>query len=240
MKRSLFDPRPWRMWNLVWKKRGNTIHFTMLIGLFFSIAMVIPYTITNRITQFIGWTVFDPKLSIDESIPYIPLLNLAYISYYAYYILIPFFARNETQQKCAIMFSQRLYICTIPVFLIFLLLPVEVDLRIDVKGDDVLTSLLTLVHSVDQPYNAWPSLHVTHSLCVVLSVPLIFNLSKYAHVSLWVAWVLLTISTMTTQQHYLFDVVTGMIYAVTVHQLFIRPVLSDCKAGAYDLSLIHI
>ena len=161
-------------------------------------------------------------------------MNVAYFSFYAYYILIPFFARNEVQQRCAILFSQRLLTATLPVFFMFLVLPVEVDLRSDVKGDDVLTSLLMLVHGVDQPYNAWPSLHIAHSLAVVLCVPIIFKIGKFAHVMLWVAWTLLALSTMTTQQHYLFDVITGIIYALFVYRLWLRPVLSDCIAGTYD------
>ena len=119
-------------------------------------------------------------------------------------------------------------------FLIFLILPVEVDLRLEVNGDDLLTTLLTLVHSVDQPYNAWPSLHVAHSLCVVLCVPLVYKINKVAHASLWIAWVLLTLSTLTTQQHFLFDVVTGILFALIVHHRLIRPVIFDCIDGAYD------
>ncbi|MGA0380507.1 MAG: phosphatase PAP2 family protein, partial [Candidatus Poseidoniaceae archaeon] len=135
---------------------------------------------------------------------------------------------------CAILFSQRLFIATLPVFFIFLFLPVEVDLRSDVKGDDVFTTLLTFVHGVDQPYNAWPSLHVAHSLAVVLCVPLVFKINKFALAMLWIAWMLLVLSTMTTQQHYLFDVITGIMYSLIVYRSWLRPVLAECIAGAYD------
>lgn len=234
MRSKVLDPTPWKMWNRIWNMRSNRIVFAALIGGFFLLAIGIPYAITNRISQSVGWTAFDPKLSIDDSITYIPWMNLAYFSFYAYYILIPFFARNEVQQKCAILFSQRLFTATLPVFFIFLILPVEVDLRSEVKGDDVLTTLLTLVHGIDQPYNAWPSLHVAHSLAVVLCVPMVFNINKFAHAMLWFAWVLLVSSTMTTQQHYLFDVITGIMYALIVYRSWLRPVLAECIAGAYD------
>lgn len=161
-------------------------------------------------------------------------MNIAYFSFYIYYVLIPLLARTEVQKKCAIVFSQRLFVVTLPVFLVFLLLPVEVDLRSEVAGDDILTTLLSLIHGVDQPYNAWPSLHVGHSLCVVLSVPLVYNLNKFSHATLWIAWLLLSISTMTTQQHYLFDVITGILFALVVHYKFIRPVITKCIEGAYD------
>ena len=100
-------------------------------------------------------------------------------------MLIPFFASTERQKKSAVVFSQRMFVAAIPVFFIFLFAPVEVSIRTEVEGDDVLTSMLSLIHIVDQPYNAWPSLHVGHSLCVVLCVPLIYNVNRFAYASLW-------------------------------------------------------
>ena len=161
-------------------------------------------------------------------------MNIAYFSFYIYYVLIPLLARTEVQRKCAIIFSQRLFVVTLPVFLMFLLLPVEVDLRSEVEGEDIFTTLLSLIHGVDQPYNAWPSLHVGHSLCIVLSVPLVYNINKFAHAALWIAWLLLSISTMTTQQHYLFDVITGILFALLAHYKFMRPVVTKCIQGEYD------
>ena len=196
--------------------------------------MAMPYGLVNRISSGIGWTAFDPSLSIDEAIPYLPILNVAYFSLYIYYVLIPFFASNEMQQKCSIVFSQRLFVITIPVFVIFLLLPVEVDLRGEVVGEDVLTSALTLIHNFDKAFNAWPSLHVVHSLCVVLSIPLIFNTNRVTLTALWIGWILLTISTMTTQQHYLFDVITGILFALFAHYRFIKPAIMNCLENQYD------
>ena len=189
---------------------------------------------TNRISEFIGWTAFNPSTGIDDSISYIPILNVAYFSFYAYYVLIPFFAKTDLQKKCAIVFTQRLFLVTIPIFFIFLFLPVEVDLRNEVQGNGVLTTLLNLVHNVDQPYNAWPSLHVGHSLCVVLSVPLIYNVRRGIYLSLWIAWFFLAFSTMTTQQHYFFDVATGILFACIAHYRWIKPSIERCIAKELD------
>ena len=240
MKSSLFSPRPWTMWKFTWRKRNNRLAFTSFFGAFFLVSIGIPYGITNRISEFLDWTLFDPSLAIDDSISYIPLLNLAYFSFYAYYVLIPFFASTERQKKSAVVFSQRMFVATIPVFFIFLFAPVEVSIRTEVEGDDVLTSMLSLIHIVDQPYNAWPSLHVGHSLCVVLCVPLIYNVNRFAYASLWIAWLLLTLSTMTTQQHYLFDVITGILFAIIVHYRFIKPVILQCNANEFDDAFEHL
>jgi membrane-associated phospholipid phosphatase len=234
MKSKLFDSKPWALWRPVWEQRKSRARFTSALGLFFLLFMALPYGLVNRVSSGIGWTAFDPSLSLDQAIPYVPILNVAYFSLYIYYVLIPLFASNEMQKKCSIIFSQRLFIITIPVFIIFLLLPVEVDLRGEVVGEDVLTSALTLIHNFDKAFNAWPSLHVVHSLCVVLSVPLIFRISRFTLSSLWIGWALLTISTMTTQQHYAFDVITGIVFALFAHYQFIKPALINCLENKYD------
>ena len=54
------------------------ILFPSFIGGFFLLAIGIPYGITNRVAEFIGWTAFDPELSLDSSISYIPIMNVAY------------------------------------------------------------------------------------------------------------------------------------------------------------------
>ena len=139
------------MWSFAWNHREKGILFPSFIGGFFLLAIGIPYGITNRVAEFIGWTAFDPELSLDSSISYIPIMNIAYFSFYIYYILIPLLARTEVQRKSAIIFSQRLFVVTLPVFLMFLLLPVEVDLRSEVAGDDILTTLLSLIHGSINP-----------------------------------------------------------------------------------------
>ena len=240
MKSSLFSPRPWSIWKYAWKIRENRLVFASFFGVFFLVSIGIPYGITNRISDFFDWNLFDPSLAIDDSIPYLPLLNVAYFTFYAYYVLIPFFASTEGQKKAAVVFSQRMFVATIPVFFIFLFAPVEVGIRAEVEGNDILTSMLSLIHIVDQPYNAWPSLHVGHSLCVVLCVPLIYNVHRISYVSLWCAWILLTLSTMTTQQHYLFDVLTGILFALIAHYRFIKPAVKQCNANEFDEAFEHL
>lgn len=230
----LFESSPWNQWKYLWKIRKNRIIFSISIGFIFFVLIGIPYYIANQISSYRGWVAFDPMWNIDTVTPYIPILNLGYFSFYLYYVLVPFFSREEIQKKLAIVFTQRIVIATLPAFALFILLPVQVDMRDSIQGDDLLTTLLTLIHSVDEPYNAWPSLHVVHSLCVVLAVPLIFKISKLNHTLLWIAWLILCYSTMTTQQHYLFDIMTGIIYALIIHFSMIKPVIKRTIQGEFD------
>ena len=184
----LFESSPWNQWKHLWRIRQNRMMFTLSTAIIILVIFGIPYHIVNQISSHRGWVAFDPMSNIDEVTPYIPIFNLGYFSFYLYYVLIPFFSRDDVQKKLAIVFTQRLIVATLPALVLFILFPVQVDMRDSIQGDDILTTLLTLIHSVDEPYNAWPSLHIVHSLCVVLSVPLVFKISKLDHALLWIAW----------------------------------------------------
>jgi hypothetical protein len=39
---------------------------------------------------------------------------------------------------------------------------------------------------------------------------------------------------MTTQQHYAFDVITGIVFALFAHYQFIKPAIINCLENKYD------
>ena len=76
------------------------------------------------------------------------------------------------------------------------------------------------IHFSDNPWNAWPSLHIVHSylLARLMTVWAIRRAEASSAwnafiVVLWIEWALLCISILTTKQHYLFDLVTGIAVA---------------------------
>lgn len=106
---------------------------------------------------------------------------------------------------------------------IFLVLPAEIDLRDQIDWDSLSGWELVLfefIHFSDNPWNAWPSLHIVHSYFLARLMTLwVSREGKESRawqaflILLWVEWVLLCISILTTKQHYLFDLVTGIAVA---------------------------
>ena len=106
---------------------------------------------------------------------------------------------------------------------IFLVLPAEIDMRDQIDWDSLSgweAALFEFIHFSDNPWNAWPSLHIVHSY--LLARLMTIWASRRAEgssawnvfiVVLWIEWVLLCISILTTKQHYLFDLVTGIAVA---------------------------
>ena len=83
------------------------------------------------------------------------------------------------------------------------------------------------IHFSDNPWNAWPSLHIVHSYLLARMITLWVSrehgenpLAKAFLGVLWIEYILLCISILTTKQHYLFDLATGLIVATIAWRLF--------------------
>ena len=154
-----------------------------------------------------------------------------YASFYAYFPALSWVGAEQSRRLVAEQMNQRLIQATWVVFALFLLLPVEVELRHQIPAmDGVFGSLFAYLHTADTPYNAWPSLHVLQSLLVILSLQTWLRqdgrLTPAALVVMWSAWALLTASTMLVKQHYVFDVVTGIVIGLLMWRAWFKPLFN--------------
>jgi membrane-associated phospholipid phosphatase len=76
---------------------------------------------------------------------------------------------------------------------------------------DLSVAFLAFVHRIDPPGNVFPSLHVAHAF--VLALLLRIDRPRLGMVALVMAC-LLGVSTLTTKQHFLADVVAGLVMAL--------------------------
>lgn len=84
---------------------------------------------------------------------------------------------------------------------------------------DVSTAFMASVQAIDPPGNVFPSLHVAHT--TMLSLILIKDRPKLGAVALVMA-TLLAISTLTTKQHFVADVIAGYLLAFTGRYFALR------------------
>ena len=173
-----------------------------------------------------GWTAWDPSTRLDRAIPAVGWSILPYLSLYLYYLLVVVVApRGDRGRHELLLLAQVQIVITAISLTVFLLLPCEIHLREDLpaelrEGIGIWGALFGLLHGVDRPWNAWPSLHVSVTVVIVLAVcrwhpPLRFVL--------WPAWTLLAISTLTTKQHYLIDVGTGTLLGGYAWRAWLEP-----------------
>ena len=212
--------RPWKFWKPHWRQRRNRkLFWYTLVSLI--IAMAIPYSIINQIMGSLGRSVLDPITPIDSMIPFMGWTFLIYISLYLYYPAAAWFGReNDERIREMFAFYQSLFTMTWAVFLVFIIFPTEIYIR-----EDIPNSVLNgegfwgfwyndMLHKADHPYNAWPSLHVTQSLMIVMLMRHWKIVEGWKEVVVWIAWILLCVSVMTTKQHFFFDLITGIVAGV--------------------------
>lgn len=211
------------LWRSPWSRRkgwaGTRLHFEVLfVGV---LLVVAPYFITNNIAHMYLETAFDPELALDRRIPVIYWMILPYTLLYLLYPLTLVICPRDDRGRAELATAMHYLILVNTICCgIFLVLPAEIDMREQIDWDRMnawQSALFELVHSADNPWNAWPSLHIVHSyfLTRLMTFWLLREYpGKMPHrafiVLLWVEWTLLCLSIMTTKQHYLFDLVTGI------------------------------
>ena len=219
----LLSPWPY-VWVLPWKYRealGG--HLFRVLVLVFGLAVVaVPYFGTNIWAAQNGVTVWDPELALDRQIPVIGWMIAPYMALYLFYpatlICNPMDDRHRLELISGV---QMLSIATVFCSVIFVTLPAEVDMRHQLDMDALRgweVTLFETMHFMDEPWNAWPSLHIAHSYFLARAITRWIQASysdstgrKLFLTILWVEFVLLSISILTTKQHYVWDLFTGLL-----------------------------
>lgn len=171
---------------------------------------------------------------MDENIPYIKDSIFIYGMYYFLFIAMALSVPLNKKGLIECIFAyQILMLLSTLSFIIFVLMPIKVDTRLGLDtGDGLVSTLYEILHSADPPYNSWPSLHVLHSIFLswilvrwfkqsqgLFRIPIrLKNFKLFVNyiipTVIWILSISIAISTMTTKQHYFFDFVTGIIFAI--------------------------
>jgi membrane-associated phospholipid phosphatase len=147
-----------------------------------------------------------PLSPIDHMVPLLPWTLLIYLSDYAF-ILLVLLSLKKTED-----FSVSYYrmICGIMIsFIVFLLFP-TVYPRPALPMDPLWSETFLFLHFLDQPTNCLPSLHVSITLIAAASLQSWRPALRWG-AYLWTA--VICLSTLTTKQHYAWDVLGGILVA---------------------------
>lgn len=162
----------------------------------------------------------DPVIlstQIDTMIPFLPVFILPYIIWYAFilgYLIYFWYKDISVYLKTLSVIVIGELVC----FLIYFYFQTTVP-RPDVSGDGMLANLVRMIYSHDQPYNAFPSIHVLTTFTIILGNINIRNKHLFHTVFVPVAGSLIIISTLFVKQHYILDMfgsmfLTSFIYGI--------------------------
>lgn len=191
--------------------------------------------------------VHAPALGLDRILPLAPTWALIYGALYAFLILLPVFVVQRAELIRRTVWAY-LMVWTLA-FTCFLVYPTVAPRPATVSGDGFAVWGLRFLYEADPPYNCFPSLHVAHSFVSALA-------SYRVHRTLGSAAIacasLVALSTLFTRQHYVADLVAGILLALAAYAIFLRgysrgnvpelerrlaPVLAACAGGIVGLGL---
>jgi membrane-associated phospholipid phosphatase len=154
---------------------------------------------------------YDLSTELDRSIPFIKEWVLIYLICFVFwginYILIAREGKEHWFRFAAADMGSRL-ICAV----FFILLPTT-NVRPKVTGSGVCSILMRFVYAADMPTNLFPSIHCLVSWFCFIGIRRSRKIPAWYRIFSCVFAIMVCISTQFTKQHYLIDIVGGVLLA---------------------------
>jgi membrane-associated phospholipid phosphatase len=153
---------------------------------------------------------FDLSTSVDAMIPFVPETVWIYFPMFVALITVGTFADRGIFYRTLASALLSALLCTAG----FLLLPSTFAIPRLAEDGTLTTSFLRWVQSIDVPNNTFPSQHVALSFAWALGA---LAYRRWLGLSLLVVAVAVSITTITTKQHYWIDSPAGIAVAILAH-----------------------
>ena len=167
-----------------------------------------------------GPAVLNLRTPLDAALPVVRPFVIPYVSLnpLVYFTLVVFLLfRTKIFQSASLAMITAFLIS----YLFYFFLQTEV-IRPVLTGTDLFTRLIQGVYATDNPFNDFPSLHT--SISTLLTIHWFqFNRRAGFVAAFWTT--LIVASTILIKQHYVADLVAGLLLAFGVSSLYIRLVL---------------
>lgn len=146
--------------------------------------------------------------NLDTMIPFLPIFIVPYIVWYAFilgYLIYFWYKDISVYLKTLSVIVIGELVC----FVIYFYFQTTVP-RPKLVGDGILVDLVGMIYSHDQPFNAFPSIHVLTTFAIILGNINIRNKHIFHSVFVSVMGSMIIISTLFVKQHYILDMFASM------------------------------
>lgn len=170
------------------------------------IYFLLAYFLTNRFHLYEPR--YLPLYDFENQIPFLPWTSWIYITDYFYLFTVVYVFRNRNLDNTFLGFGIFITIHA----LIFLFLPTAYPRsEWTLEPINILNSAMYFVRSVDSPANCFPSAHVGACFLGAFAVKKLD--AKYF--PFFLTWaILISLSTLTTKQHYSVDIIGGLLVGI--------------------------
>lgn len=164
-----------------------------------------------------GRSLHAPEVALDRAFPLQPTWALVYGTLYLFLILLPVFVVRQRELIRRTLFAYlTIWLVAYACFLDY---PTIAPRPVEVAGSGFLAWGLRFLYSADPPYNCFPSLHVAHSF---VSAAACYRVHRGVGIAAGGCAALVGLSTLFTKQHYVLDVVAGVLLAGAAIVVFLR------------------
>lgn len=186
------EPQPWRfLWHKCWTGVGVAF---LQVALYMSVGRAD----VARSTELL-------RTHLDDAIPFWPWTSFLYLPLYLAVFVLTLVATSNRRTFHRMLLAMALV--GLAATLAHILIPATYPRPVlSAPYADFGERFMAFVQRIDPPSNVFPSLHVAHS--TALSLMLLRDRPRAGRVALAMTFVL-TLSTLTTKQHFLADLVSG-------------------------------
>jgi membrane-associated phospholipid phosphatase len=158
-----------------------------------------------------------PAVAWDRLLSLGPVWTLVYAPLYMVLILLPVFVVREP----GLLRRTVLAYLTVwtAAFVCFLAYPTFAPRPAKMLGTGFAVWALRFLYDLDPPYNCFPSLHVAHSFVSALAC---YRVQRRVGYFAIISAALVGVSTLFTKQHYILDVIAGILLAGVAYLVFLR------------------
>ena len=176
---------------------------------------------------------FDLTTKWDEAIPFVPEWALVYLGCFLFWI-INYILITRQGKEGWYQFATGDYLSRIICGLFFILLPTT-NLRPEVAGDGLAQTLIRFVYWIDSPTNLFPSIHCLVSWLCFIGIRGKAYVPKWYQVFSCIFAVAVFASTLFTKQHFIVDVVAGVLLAELCYYIGHRTTYYQWVEKKFDL-----
>lgn len=190
-------------------KRGNQIiPETMRMPIFLSLACNIIAYYGSRLIMA-GRRHYNLSNRLDEQIPFLPWTIVIYWGCYAFWVVNYVIGCRQDRER-AFRFMSADFFAKLVCLLCFLVFPTT-NVRPAIDGNSIWDELMRVLYRVDAADNLFPSIHcLTSSFCFI-AVKDNEKIPKWYKEASFLMTMGICISTLTTRQHVLADVIAGVV-----------------------------
>jgi len=212
-----------------------------------ALAAIIPLYLVIGAVVVPGRALHVPEVALDRAMTLSPAWSFVYLSLFLAALLPVFVIHQQELVRRTILAFIAIWLIA---YVCFLAYPTVGPRPAEVPGDGFSVWTLRAIYSSDHRYNCLPSLHVAQCFLAAFACSRVNR--RVGVVAM--AWAFLVgLSTVYTKQHYVMDVVTGILLAMVGYIVALRgfppdatpererryaPLLAACAVGAYAVLML--